>query len=250
MENLLRKFDKDSAYKNLYVDFMNEFKTLKHIRKISPTSVGPPLACYIPHHGIVKLKTGIQKIRVVFNGSSRTSSNTSLNDILHTGQKLQIDITDTLLYFRSHRFVFLTDIVKMFRQILIHPDDWDLHCILWINSQQKILAYHLTTVIYGTRATPFLAGRVMLQLLQDEGHRFPLATEPMTKGRYVDDMKQANTVHISRYYSLNIGTPGFFTAYDETLKRQWCISPVPGQPILEKMAQGKLNNIKPLDKMV
>ena len=187
MENLLRKFDKDSAYKNLYVDFMNEFKTLKHIRKISPTSVEPPLACYIPHRGIIKLKNGIEKIRDVFNGSSRTSSNTSLNDILHTGQKLQIDITDTLLYLRSHRFFFLTDIVKMIRQILINRDDWDLQRILWINSQQQIRAYHRTTVIYGTRAAPFLAGRVMLQLLQDEGHRFPLATEPMTKGRYVDD---------------------------------------------------------------
>ena len=188
MDHLIRRFDKDPIYKDLYYSFMNEFKTLKHIRKISPISVEPPLVCYIPHHGIVKLKNGIQRIRVVFNGSSRTSSNTSLNDILHTGQKLKIDITDTLLYLRSHRFVFLTDIVKMFRQILIHPDDWDLQRILWVNSQQQIRAYHLTTVIYGTRAAPFLAGRVMLQLLQDEGHRFPLATEPMTKGRYVDDI--------------------------------------------------------------
>ena len=186
MDHLIRRFDKDPIYKDLYCSFMNEFKTLKHIRK--PISVEPPLACYIPHHGIVKLKNGMQKIRVVFSGSSRTSSNTSLNDILHTGKKLQIDITDTLLYLRSHRFVFLTDIVKMFRQILIHPDDWDLPRILWINSQQQIRAYHLTTVIYGTRAAPFLAGRVMLQLLQDEGHRVPLAAEPMTKGRYVDDI--------------------------------------------------------------
>ena len=136
MERLIRRFDKDPIYKDLYCSFMNEFKTLKHIRKISPISVEPPLMCYIPHHGIAKLKNGIQKIRVVFNGSSRTSSNPSLNDILHTGQKLQIDITDTLLYLRSHRFVFLTDIGKMFRQILIHPDDWDLQRILWVNSQK------------------------------------------------------------------------------------------------------------------
>ena len=62
----------------------------------------------------------------------------------------------------------------MFRQILIHPDDWDLQRILWIILQQQIRAYHFTTVIYGTRVAPFLASRVMLQLLRDEGHRTKL----------------------------------------------------------------------------
>ena len=96
MEHLLRKFNKDSTYKDFYLDFMNEFKTLKHVCKISPTSAAPPLMYYIPHHGIVNLKNGIQKIRVVFNCSSRTFMNFSLNDILHTGQTSNVS-TDTVL---------------------------------------------------------------------------------------------------------------------------------------------------------
>ena len=43
------------------------------------------------------------------------SSGFSLNDILHTGAKLQIDIADVLLWVRRHRYIFATDITKMFQ---------------------------------------------------------------------------------------------------------------------------------------
>ena len=47
----------------------------------------------------------------------------------------------------------------MFRQILFYPDDWNLQHIVWIKSEQEIRSYNLTTVLYGTRADPLLAGR-------------------------------------------------------------------------------------------
>ncbi|XP_044760393.1 uncharacterized protein LOC123317844 [Coccinella septempunctata] len=73
-------------------------------------------------------------------------------------------------------------------QIMVHPDDWDLQCILWRNSENEIATYHLTTVTYGTKAAPFLAILVLLQLIEDEGHKYPLAIPPLIKGRYVDDI--------------------------------------------------------------
>ena len=41
---------------------------------------------------------------------------------------------------------------------------------------------------YGTRSAPFLAIRVLLQLVEDEGARYPLVIPPLLKGRYVDDI--------------------------------------------------------------
>jgi len=35
---------------------------------------------------------------------------------------------------------------------------------------------------------PFLALRTMLQLVQDEGNKFPLEVPAMINGRYVDDL--------------------------------------------------------------
>nr|XP_034178186.1 uncharacterized protein LOC117603301 isoform X2 [Osmia lignaria] len=107
---------------------------------------------------------------------------------MHTGAKLQLDISDVFLRFRRFRYVFTTDIVKMFRQVAVHPDDWDLQRILWSDSQGKTVSYQLTMVTYGTRSVPFLAARALLQPVQDEGHRYPLAVAPLLKGRYVDDI--------------------------------------------------------------
>ncbi|XP_011311720.1 uncharacterized protein [Fopius arisanus] len=95
---------------------------------------------------------------------------------------------NVLAWLRRHEFVFGTDIVKMFRQIRVHEDDWDLQRILWLNDNQKIITYQLTTVTYGLNCSPWLSLRVLQQLADDEGHNFPAAVETITKGRYVDDI--------------------------------------------------------------
>ncbi|XP_046428619.1 uncharacterized protein LOC124183742 [Neodiprion fabricii] len=76
----------------------------------------------------------------------------------------------------------------MFRQIAVHPDVWALQQILWVDPNNQVVPYYLTTVTYELSCAPFLAIRVMLQLVEDEGHDFPLAISPLTKGRYVDDI--------------------------------------------------------------
>ncbi|XP_077265246.1 uncharacterized protein LOC143899117 [Temnothorax americanus] len=83
----------------------------------------------------------------------------------------------------------------MYRQINVHKDDWNLQRILWIDEQLNEVPYYLTTVTYGTKAAPFLAVRTLLQLVEDEGHNFPLAVLSILQGRYVDDtFGGANTV--------------------------------------------------------
>lgn len=167
---------------------MSEYEQLGHMQ-VAPFIASDSLPVYyLPHHGVLKEQSTTTKLRVVFNGSSNTSSRVSLNDILYPGPKIQIDLSDVLLWVRRHRFVFATDITKMFRQIRVHPADWDLQRILWVDHYQQEVPYHLTTVTYGTRCAPYLAVRTLLQLVKDEGHKFPLAIEPLTKGRYVDDI--------------------------------------------------------------
>ena len=56
---------------------------------------------YRPHHGVLKPQSKTTKLRVVFNGSSKTQSGKFLNDILHTGAKLQRDIAHVLLWSNS-----------------------------------------------------------------------------------------------------------------------------------------------------
>lgn len=46
----------------------------------------------------------------------------------------------------------------------------------------------MTTVTYGLACAPFLALQTLKQLVDDEGDKFPLAIQVLTKGRYVDDL--------------------------------------------------------------
>ncbi|XP_011313314.1 uncharacterized protein [Fopius arisanus] len=107
---------------------------------------------------------------------------------MHTGAKLQAVISDVLLFTRRRKLIFMTDITKMFRQIRVHPDDWPPQQILWTDLNGDIVTCQLTTVTYGTRSAPFLSIRVLHQLVEDEGSKYPLAVEPLMKERYVDDI--------------------------------------------------------------
>lgn len=78
---------------------------------------------YLPHHPVVKSESLSTKLRVVFNASCATSNKTSLNDHLHTGPKLQNNMMSILIRWRQHKYVYFADIEKMFRQIMVHPED-------------------------------------------------------------------------------------------------------------------------------
>ncbi|XP_015189707.1 PREDICTED: uncharacterized protein LOC107073535 [Polistes dominula] len=93
---------------------------------LDDSSVGRKPHYYLPHHGVLKPDSSITKFRVVFNSSSASSTGHSLNDITHAGPNLMLNIFDLLIWIRQLKYLFATDITKMYRQIKIHPDDQDL----------------------------------------------------------------------------------------------------------------------------
>ncbi|KAI4472461.1 hypothetical protein M0802_016801 [Mischocyttarus mexicanus] len=201
LQRLLKRFGSDSLLKEKYTVFLREYESLGHMVPVPLDAPEPFHTFYLPHHGVWRDQSSSTKLRVVFNGSAKSSSHVTLNDLMHTGPKTQTDIFDVLLWIRQHKYIFITDIVKMFRQIQVHPQDRDLQRILWVNESSQIQAYQLTTVTYGTRLAPYLACRVLKQLVEDEGHNYPLAIDPILKGSYVDDIsggaesiKQLNVV--------------------------------------------------------
>lgn len=116
-EYLERKLSADSRLLELYTQFMSEYSSLGHMSLASS-----PGAYFIPHHAVYRPSETDPKIRVVFDASARAFSGVSLNNCLLPGPKLQRDVVDVLLLFRLLRYVFTTDICKMYRQILIAPE--------------------------------------------------------------------------------------------------------------------------------
>jgi hypothetical protein len=138
------------------------------------------------------------RLRVVFNGSCRSSTGVSLNDCLHIGPKLQQDISDILLRWRLYEHVFCADITKMYRQIKLHPEDRRFQKILWSESGPPS-EFELNTITYGLSCAPYLALRVLRQLAHDEESKYPLAAKIVLNDMYMDDvLSGADTLTLAR----------------------------------------------------
>ncbi|XP_076294560.1 uncharacterized protein LOC143215865 [Lasioglossum baleicum] len=191
---ILRRSEKTLAsrpqFRDKYAAFLTEYEHLGHMRMVTESENRATTASYVlPHHGVLRGTGDSAKIRVVFNGSHRTTSGTSLNDCLHVGPKLQTDLADIILRWRRFRFAFSADVEKMYRQIRVHESDQIFQRIVWRpDVSVPVQEYALTTVTYGLACAPFLAIRCMHQLASDEGDNFPLARDVLVRETYVDDI--------------------------------------------------------------
>ncbi|XP_050463467.1 uncharacterized protein LOC126857789 [Cataglyphis hispanica] len=182
------KFARDEQLKQRYTDFMREYEVLGHMSLVQPAGAARPADCYLPHHGVMR-KGNSAKIRVVFNGSSTVPSGASLNRHLKVGPNLLPALEDILLRWRVHRFVLASDIEKMYRQILVAPEDRHLQRILWrYEDQTAPQTYQLNTVTYGLACAPFLALRSLRQLADDEEVHFPHGSAALRQDVYMDDI--------------------------------------------------------------
>ena len=179
-----RRFARDPTIAEGYRDFMGHYEQMGHMTPIPASEVQRENAWYLPHHAVVQAS----KLRVVFDASRRTRDGQSLNDFLFTGAPLQSDLSLVLLNWRRYLFAFTADMVKMFRQIRVKPEDQDLQRIVWAPTADSVpVHFRLTTVTYGTACAPFLAIRTLLQLVEDEGAKFPNGAECLKSETYVDD---------------------------------------------------------------
>ncbi|XP_024892483.1 uncharacterized protein LOC112467847 [Temnothorax curvispinosus] len=182
------RFQRDVDLQQQYVQFIREYESLQHMTSVANHQDAPRRVCYVPHHGVLKAASTTTKLRVVFNGSSSLPSGESLNDHLLVGLNLLPALADILLRWRWHLYVFVTDIVKMYRQIVVHPD-CDLQRIVWrYDPQMTIVEFILLTVTYGLACAPFLAIRTLKQLAKDERARYLIGAETLEDDTFVDDV--------------------------------------------------------------
>nr|XP_022909018.1 uncharacterized protein LOC111420285 [Onthophagus taurus] len=186
MEN---RFKRNSSLKSEYLSFMKEYHDLGHMIKLPHDQSFCTPHFFLPHHGVIKETSTTTKLRVVFNGSQKTSLGESLNDNLHIGPQLQNDLSDILMHWRRYQFVFTADIEKMYHQIIVHPNDRKFQQILWRDCEnQPLSVYQLATVTYGLACAPYLAIRCLKELSIDCIHDSPLASNIISNDMYVDDI--------------------------------------------------------------
>ncbi|XP_063979907.1 uncharacterized protein LOC135163930 [Diachasmimorpha longicaudata] len=184
---LERKFRVNPDLLQEYRKVMEEYKQLGHMKKVTNEIED---GFYLPHHAVIKMSSMTTKVRVVFDGSAKSSSKHSLNDALMVGPTIQDDIFSLIVRFRVPGFVLTGDIEKMYRQVLVAPDDRKFQRIIWRDqpTDKDVTVYELQTVTFGLAPAPYLATRCLHQLADHENDNFPVASTILKRDLYVDDV--------------------------------------------------------------
>lgn len=116
--NLEKKLEHNPALKIEYSKTFTDYLKEGHLLPVTVPSQ-PGHEYFLPHHAVMKENSTTTKLRVVFDGSCKSSDSTSLNDHLLTGPKLQTDIRDVFFSWRTFRYALTADIAKMYRMFYI-----------------------------------------------------------------------------------------------------------------------------------
>lgn len=182
MEN---KFARKPSFHRNYVEFMRNLIAKGIMTRFANIDESKPYF-YLPHHGIEGKK---KKHRTVFNGSALTTSGESFNDIQMKGEKLQDNLFDILLRFRSRRIALVGDIEQMYPQVLIKPEYHQMQLVLWRETKNEpIITYCLNTVMFGMRYALHSAVRSLQQCAIEAEKEYPLASAVARRDFYVDDL--------------------------------------------------------------
>lgn len=176
-----KRMQRNEEFKKKYHEFINEFITLNHMFEIKEDNED---GYYTPHHGVFTSN----KFRVVFNASCPTSTGVSLNECQLVGPKLQRDLSDILMIFRSYEVAFTVDVVKMFRQVAVTKEHQKYQKILFrFSPNEPVRVFQITRVIYGHAASPYLSVKAMQQCAIDNATEYPLGAHALMNSFYVDD---------------------------------------------------------------
>ncbi|XP_011862076.1 PREDICTED: uncharacterized protein LOC105558778, partial [Vollenhovia emeryi] len=187
LQGLEKRFNRDPLLRERYSKFINEYIALGHRKPITEHLSDETRAYYLPHHCVFKGTAEGDKIRVVFDASCKSDTGLSLNDIMMTGPVVQEDLISILTRFRTYKYVLVADIIKMYRQIRLHPTQTRLHRIFW-RKDDRVEAYELVTLTYGTTAASFLATRCIKHQAEQCADAYPIGSLCVARDLYMDDM--------------------------------------------------------------
>ena len=132
LNRLEANFAMDEKLKLAYIDFMKEYIDIGHMSLSSNSdSSSNTSQAFLPHHGVWKETSTTTKLRTVFNGSSKTKSGVSVNDLLHVGPNLLQNPVALICAWRRYKIALSADVEKMFRQIRVESVDQPYQSILW-----------------------------------------------------------------------------------------------------------------------
>ena len=137
---------------------------------------------FICHHAVIRKDHDTTKVRVVFDGSAKSSkSGLSLNERLKLGDNYLPHLFETILSFRCHTIAITADIEKAFLQIDIDEADRDSLRFLWFNDVKSdnpsIVQMRCRSLLFGLRPSPNILSTVIRKHISNYEHESPQAVK-------------------------------------------------------------------------
>ncbi len=199
---------------------VREYIDLGHAHRIPHHQLQPSTPhFYLPVHGVFKEASTTTKVRAVFDASARSSSGHSLNDTLIPGPNLYPPLQDILLRFRRFPIGMSADISKMFREILLNPEEKDFHRFLMRDQDGRITDCRMDRLTFGVKCSPFLATQVLHTLAHLHSTSHPSASSAILNNFYVDDFL-AGAVNVEAAGALQREISDLLSKAEMTL-RKW-----------------------------
>ena len=191
-----------------------------YIRELTE-SEAKTVGWYLPHFPVIREDKETTKVRIVYDAAA-VFENASLNEGMLPGPNLQRDILEILLKFRSQPVVLVGDIKEMFNQVVMAPEDRRFHRLLWrgLDPTAAVKTYETERLMFGDKASPFLAMYVLRRHAETVASEFPVASEILQSDVYMDDvitsLEDIETAKVTRTEIQKVAAPaGFFV-------RRWC----------------------------
>ena len=126
-EHALKRKDRWNSFNQGVAEYLQ----MGHAEKVPVQTMGRLVSSvyYLPMHGVLKEASSMTKLRIVFDASAKSTSGNSLNDTLLSGLSLYPLLPTIVNRFRLHMIRMSGDISKKFREVCLHPEDFDLKSI-------------------------------------------------------------------------------------------------------------------------
>ena len=160
-----------------------------YIWKLEPGEIDNGPSWYLPHFPVVREDKETTKVRIVYDSAARYGG-VSLNDTMLLGPKLQQDVFDVLLRFRSNPVALVADLTEMFSQVTMAEKVRRYHRFLWggLDLSKPPEVYEAMRLMFSDRASPYLAQYVVRQHAEDNRDNYPLAVTIILLQMYTDDI--------------------------------------------------------------
>ena len=147
---------------------------------------------FLPHHAVIRKDKQTTKVRVVFDGSAKSSKDDlSVNDCLDKGPNLVPHLFDTIVKFRGYPVGLIADIEKAFHQIVISPNDRKMLRFLWFDDiyddYPVIKVYQFCRLPFGLTPSPAVLSTIILHHLSKFKEQEPEVVSLLSESLYIDD---------------------------------------------------------------